>query len=206
MLEDEVLAGCELSQDLLYGKIPENKRAEYIDASLRMGREYAGKYAGQDIYQLYKDHGIEIVYYKETKKTMGVLLRGQAVMSSKEKKVELYRSSIESLAANSSFGASAGITPAQAEQIHLAHEFFHYLEFAEGESVAQKLPPVLLTNLLGWKRYGHINRCSEIAAHAFAKELLKLPCLPNAYDYFYLISTGKMTEAEFQNLLSEYVK
>jgi hypothetical protein len=206
MLGDKVLAGCELAQDLLYGKIPENKRTEYIDASLDIGRAYAKKYAGQDIYELYKDHGIEIVYHKETKKAMGVLLRGQAVMSGREKRVELYRSSIESLAANSSFGEARGITPDQAEQIHLAHEFFHYLEFIEGKSVAEKLPPVLLTKILGWKRYGHINRCSEIAAHAFAKEFLKLPYLPNAYDYFYLIRTGKMTETEFREILSESTK
>ena len=38
MLTDRVLAFLELEQDLLYGKIPEEKRGEYIEGSLRIGR------------------------------------------------------------------------------------------------------------------------------------------------------------------------
>ena len=111
MLEDEVLAGCELSQDLLYGKIPENKRAEYIDASLRMGREsMPGNMRDRTFISFIKTMELKLCITKRPK-DHGSSAAGQAVMSSKEKKVELYRSSIESLAANSSFGASAGITP-----------------------------------------------------------------------------------------------
>ena len=54
MLTDRVLAFLELEQDLLYGKIPEEKRGEYIEGSLRIGREKAGRYAGKDIFELYK--------------------------------------------------------------------------------------------------------------------------------------------------------
>ena len=108
MLTDRVLAFLELEQDLLYGKIPEEKRGEYIEGSLRIGREKAGRYAGKDIFELYKQQGIAIVYRKETKGTMGVMLRGQAVMSEREKRVELYQSSIESLAVNSSLEGKKG--------------------------------------------------------------------------------------------------
>ncbi len=205
MLTDTVLAALELEQDLLYGKIPEEKRGEYIEASLRIGREKASRYAGKDLVSLYQEQGIAIVYHKETKSTMGVMLRGQAVMSAREKRVELYRSSIESLAANSSLGEKEGLSYEQALRIHLAHEFFHYLEFSEGKTVAEELPPVLLSRLFGRKRFGHISRCSEIAAHAFAKAFLDLPCLPNAYDYFYLIRTGKMKEEEFDRLCRKFL-
>lgn len=202
MLEDTALAMCELSQDLLYGRIPKEKRQDYIDASLKIGYEEAFPYRGQNIFKLYEKHGIRIVYHKESKGTMGVLLRGQAVMSNKEKKVELYKTSIESLAVNSSFKDSPGLSYEQALQLHLAHEFFHYLEFAEGKTAAEKLPPVVLTKILGWKRYGFINRCSEIAAHAFAKTMLDLPYLSNAYDYFYLLKTGKMKEEDFISMMN----
>lgn len=205
MLTDRVLAFLELEQDLLYGKIPEEKRGEYIEGSLRIGREKAGRYAGKDIFELYKQQGIAIVYRKETKGTMGVMLRGQALMSEREKRVELYQSSIESLAVNSSLGGEEGLSCEQALRIHLAHEFFHYLELAEGKTAAEELPPVPLSRLFGRKRFGHISRCSEIAAHAFAKAFLNLSCLPNAYDYFYLIRTGKMKEEEFDRLCRRFV-
>lgn len=205
MLDDTILAFCELEQDLLYDRIQEEKRREYVVASLQIGREKAIEYCGKNIFEIYKKHGISIVYHEGTKGTMGVMLRGQAVMSAQEKKVELYRSSIESLANNSNIGAVEGLSYEQALQIHLAHEFFHYLEFMEGKTVAEELPPVLLPKLFVWKRYGRINRCSEISAHAFVKALLNLPYLPNAYDYFYLIRTGKMREEDFYRLYQKFV-
>ncbi len=86
MLEDEVLAGCELSQDLLYGKIPENKRAEYIDASLRMGREsMPGNMRDRTFISFIKTMELKLCITKRPK-DHGSSAAGQAVMSSKEKK------------------------------------------------------------------------------------------------------------------------
>ena len=133
------------------------------------------------------------------------MLRGQAVMSEREKRVELYQSSIESLAVNSSLGGEEGLSCEQALRIHLAHEFFIIWNLRKERLRRKNCPPVPLSRLFGRKRFGHISRCSEIAAHAFAKAFLNLSCLPNAYDYFYLIRTGKMKEEEFDRLCRRFV-
>ena len=86
--------------------------------------------------------------------------------------------------------------------VHLAHEFFHIWEYRERRSIAEELEPVVSMSFLGLRRRVHINRCGEIAAHAFAKELLGLPFLPNFYDYRYLIDTGAMTQAELDHLIA----
>ena len=66
--------------------------------------------------------------------------------------------------------------------------------------MAEELEPVICFRILGIQRKAHIRRCEEVAAHAFAKELLGLPVLPNFYDYLYLMGTGKMTQTAFREL------
>jgi hypothetical protein len=82
--------------------------------------------------------------------------------------------------------------------LHLAHEYFHYLEFTSGQSVSERLESVETFRLFGLSRKAKINKCSEVAAHAFAKTSLGLPWLPNGYDYIYLVETGKMKEELFE--------
>ncbi|HHX11752.1 MAG TPA: hypothetical protein GX731_02945 [Clostridiales bacterium] len=203
MIDNErILALCELSNDLLFGKIPEDKISYYIDSSLAAGRAAAKEYAGMDIKELYHSNNIQIEYQKEHKGSFGVMLRGQAVMGKDETKVELYSSSIESLANNSYIYGSAPISYDLALNIHLAHEFFHFLEYKSINFVSDQLDTVVIMKIFALQRRAHIKRCSEIAAHGFAKELLQLQYLPNLYDYAYLINTGKMTDTDLTDMMS----
>ena len=198
-MDDRILAMYELSNDLLFQKIPSGRLAYYVDSSLAAGRAAAGQYRGADIRTLYRDNGIQIHAGGSGKKGYGVILRGQATMSPAECSVELYPDSIEELARHSAWEGRR-LTAEEATDVHLAHEFFHIWEYRCGESIVEELEPVISFSLLGFQRKSHINRCGEIAAHAFAKELLGLPCLPNLYDYLYLIETEKMKRADFEAL------
>lgn len=202
MDNDRILALCELSNDLLYGKIPEDKISYYVDSSLAAGRAAAKEYVGMDIRELYQSNNILIEYCKEYKSSFGVMLRGQMVMGKDGSKVELYSSSIESLAKNSRIYETAPISYDLALNIHLAHEFFHFLEYKSSMFVSDQLDSIVIMKLFGFHRRARINRCSEIAAHGFAKELLHLKYLPNLYDYAYLINTAKMTEKDLSDMMS----
>ena len=198
-MDDRLLAMCELSNDLLFQKIPRQRLAWYVDRSLRAGREAAGLFAGCSIQELYRQHGVAIRYSGSGKHSYGVILRGQSVMGPDGCSVEIYRDSIQELAAHSAWNGTA-LTDGQALDVHLAHEFFHIWEYLEGRSIAGELEPVTTLEFLGFRRTAHIGRCCEIAAHAFARELLALPFLPNFYDYLYLIDTGQMSREAFQAL------
>lgn len=193
-MDDRILALCELSNDLLFHKIPMKRIPYYVDASLEAGRQAAGRFAGRDIQALYREGDIEIRFAGGGKQSYGVLLRGQSVMDRTRCAVDVYRDSIRELAAH------GGLTEERALEVHLAHEFFHIWEYREGRSIADELDSVVSASLLGWKRRAHIGRCGEVAAHAFAKELLGLPSLPNFYDYRYLIDTRAMTREDFDAL------
>lgn len=200
-MNDQVLALCELSNDLLFHKIPRERLTYYADASLEAGRTAAKGFLGQDVRELYRQNGIEIRYAGSGKQGYGVILRGQSVMGEEQCSVDVYQDSIRELAAHSVWEGRS-LTLEQALDAHLAHEFFHIWEYREHRSIAEELEPVVSISFLGFKRRVRINRCGEVAAHAFARQLLGLPFLPNFYDYRYLIDTGAMTQADFDSLIA----
>ncbi len=204
MIKDEVLALCELSNDLLYHKIPKEKLSYYIKESLRAGKESAKAYLGKDILALCEDNKIEIEYKKESKKAYGVSFRAQVEMDKTGTKILLYEGSMRELARNSGYEGRKALTYEEALKIHLAHEFFHYMEYTNHDFIPEKLDEVITINLPFFTRKARIQRCSEIAAHSFAKELLHLEELPNLYDYIYLINCGNMKESSFHEMLKGY--
>lgn len=227
-IRDEVMGMCELSNDLLYQKIPQEDRRYYIEESLSIGREAAHKLLREPDFQgieaWYQAAGIEIEYLNDSGKTCGVSFRAQSEFSADgEAKVFIYRGSIEELAKHSDcalgapFSEIQGIDVEKALEIHLAHEYFHYLEYHSSAVndentmkyhdrglVSEYLKQVESMHLFHWKRTSGILRCSEIAAHAFAKTLVGLEILPNHYDYCYLITSGKTRKEDYKSMLEGY--
>lgn len=249
MISDEVLAMFELSNDLLIGKVSKERYPYYVRESLNLGREAAGrvkeewaeagKTAGTvDIFQLYEEAGIEIVYEEKSGEKYGVSFRAQSEYGKDgSASVMIYRQSVADLAKHSQEAGPAGcsreagltgdgtvgtrqeaeLTEEDALRIYLAHEYFHFLEYHSSEILDEKtrkvydhgfvsddLEQVELTRIFGRKRTGGILRCSEIAAHAFAKELTGIPVLPNYFDYAYLMAEGKLLEEDFFSRVKKY--
>lgn len=222
MIPDMVLGMFELSNDLLYGRIPEDKYRYYVDESLRLGRETAEKMRGlSDIFQRYREAGIEIIFQDVSGENYGVSFRAQSEYGRDgSASVLIYKQSIADLAKHSkALGQEFEIDEERALQVHLAHEYFHYLEHHSAELkddktmeyysrgfVSDYLDQVSLMKIFGRKRSAGILRCSEIAAHAFAKELTDLAVLPNYYDYTYLIAEGKLTRKDFFSQVERFGK
>lgn len=227
MIRDDVLAMCELRNDLLYRRIPDYRRRYYVDCSLSFGFEAAKKLKGRcktpDMEALYREFGIEIIFQEKSAKNYGVSFRAQSEYGKDgSAKVFIYRDSIALLAQQSAKKlcfleqSPPGMDEKTALAVHLSHEFFHYLEYNSSEVqnkktkeiygggfVSDALEPVELTRILGLKRKGSILRCSEIAAHAFAKEMMGLTVLPNFYDYVYLIAERKIAQDSFREMLAQ---
>lgn len=230
MISDEVLAMFELSNDLLIGKVSKERYPYYVRESLNLGREAArrvkemwtalGGTAGTvDIFRLYEEAQIEIVYEEKSGEKYGVSFRAQSEYAKDgSASVMIYRQSIAELAGHSrSGGQMVELTEDMALKIHLAHEYFHYLEYHSSDILDEKtmklynygfvsdyLEQVELTKIFGRRRTGGILRCSEIAAHAFAKELTGIEVLPNYFDYVYLMAEGRLSEADFLSQVQRF--
>ncbi|WP_461207361.1 hypothetical protein [Clostridium sp. DL1XJH146] len=202
-MSDELLALCELSNDLLFHKIPKEKYMYYIKNSLKCGEEFAEKYCGQNIRELYKKNGIIIKYSEEKNSYCGVQFRAHVVIDKKETIVTMYTKSLNEFSDNSSYQGNDYISYDTALDMHLCHEFYHFIEHKEEFTISEKLDEIVTIKLPFFTRKAHINRCSEIAAHAFAKKMLQLKYLPNIYDYIYMVNTGKMSREKFDELLND---
>lgn len=198
---DRTLALCELSNDLLYHKILPEKLTYYVDESIEAGLSAAALYSGQSLADLYEEKQIKVNYREGGEGAFGLSYRGQITLDKNGCTLDVFLSSINQISQHSGGGALPVISEETARLTHLAHEFFHFLEYETNSFVPQSLEPVVTMRLLGLKRRARINRCSEVAAHAFAKQLLNLPVFPNYYDYMYLINTGKMEQKSFENML-----
>lgn len=228
MISDDVLAMCELMNDLLYQKIPESRYGYYVNQSLSIGYQTAeimkakfGENKVSDMEDIYRKFQIKVEFLEKSSRNCGVSFRAQSEYGKDgSAKVLIYMESIELLASKSQYDlpekSYEGISREQALNVHLAHEFFHFLEYKSSVKrcgniveiydkgyVSDYLEPVPLVSFMGWKRKGSILRCSEIAAHAFAKEILGLPILPNFYDYVYLMNVKRMSPEDFQRMVEE---
>ena len=199
--DDMVLAMAELSADAVFGKIPENRYLYYIEEALNAGDAQAKKYGGMSVDQLCSELDVSLVVEDKSERLGAVNLRGQTMFEGGRAVIYVYKESIASLAENSSWDGEPRLNIDDALDTHVYHELFHVLEEKSGY-VSDSLEPVRLWKFFSHEHLSHITRCSEIAAHRFAKGMKDLPWLPNFYDYIYLYNTGALKEGDFSSFFS----
>lgn len=159
-------AACieELKRDKYYDRIPEEERLQILHSAWQRGELAARDYfvAGPiTIFQAMEQAGLKMERVNRDMVIGGT--RYFAEIYVKQKKVILYEPSVALWAAHNS------LSEAQAEELILAHEYFHYLEHTVLPSARStyRIPTVQL--------FGHtlmhagLSSVSEIGAHSFAR-------------------------------------
>lgn len=203
-LNNRTLAYAELKNDLLFQKIPKDKIDYYIDDSLFLGEIKAKQYLTKDLKRLCEDNGIKIEVVKKSGTFYGVKFRAEISFSKKENIIKIYESSLIDLmnTCNKVDFFKEKLSYEDVFNMHLAHEFYHFLEYKENKPTNELLDRITLMNFGFFKRESSIIKCSEIAAHSFSKEILGTRFLPNIYDYLYLIELGKISLDDFKKMIT----
>lgn len=199
---DSTLAMAELFGDLIFGKIPSEQYRYYINASLDAGKKAAAQYAGNTMQQLYQQFGVTFEMQEKAPRYGGINLRAKTVTENGNTTVYVYRDSIQNLVKNSAWEGEKSLDFDTALNTHLYHELFHVLEEKKHAYVSDLLDCVTTWKFFSFSGHSHVIRCSEIAAHSFAKEMLGLPWLPNFYDYIYLKNKNQWSESQFTDFFS----
>ena len=172
-VDDRFLAYLELRKDTFFHKIPTEKIRYYIDGALAYGKQLAVTADFVDPSELCDRLGVMVI--KEiTGKTETV--RGTLELAKNKKTIRMYQQPLRQIAHDHN------ITLAQLEEAVLLHELFHLLE-EQTRSTTEQLERVETMQFLGFKRTAAVRQTREIAAHAFVKERMQLPFLPNYWDY-----------------------
>ncbi|SMF89771.1 hypothetical protein SAMN05661091_4770 [Paenibacillus uliginis N3/975] len=201
ILSDEIMACAELEQDPLFHKIPKDKIPYYVSTSLARGREAAAPYIGRDIRELCQAEGLRYEITNRSGTFHNVSFRAQIDFAKKTPEIIVYSASLAGMrqAYQEVVGTDAeGTELDRLIDIHLAHEFYHYLEYKTGKFTNEELEPIEVFRLgQFFVKRSSVVKTSEIAAHAFCKEVMGLPCLPNVLDYVYLIQSNTLSEEQF---------
>ncbi|VYU67651.1 hypothetical protein [Clostridium tertium] len=204
LLNDEVLSLLELKEDMLFHKLSKDDIAYYIKESINIGKNLAKEYKDKNIENILKENNVEIKVEKDSlgKKDS---IRAEIHFDKKTKEIKIYEDSINKMF-NTVKDSSLKINKKKIYEIHLAHEFYHFLEFKDDNYTNNKLKKIVSISIGPLKRKSTILKTREIAAHAFCKELLNLKFHPKALDYIYLAKGNKDFEDKTIKLIKELKK
>lgn len=196
--DDRFLAYLELRKDTFFHKIPTEKIRYYIDGALAYGKQLAVTADFVDPSELCDRLGVMVI--KEiTGKTETV--RGTLELAKNKKTIRMYQQPLRQIAHDHN------ITLAQLEEAVLLHELFHLLE-EQTRSTTEQLERVETMQFLGFKRTAAVRQTREIAAHAFVKERMQLPFLPNYWDYSWDVEDTReslLAIEEFRSIMEKSV-
>ena len=207
-LSDETMACAELEQDPLFHKIPEEKIPYYVYTSLARGKEAAAPYIGKNIRKLCGAEGLRYEITDRSGTFHNVSFRAQIDFAKKIPEIIVYSASLKGM-----MGAYQEVVGSALEgneldrliDIHLAHEFYHYLEYKSGKFTNEELEPIEVFRVGKWfAKRSSVVKTSEIAAHAFCKEVIGLPCLPNVLDYVYLIQNKTLSVEQIEERINNW--
>lgn len=86
--------------------------------------------------------------------------------------------------------------------LHLAHEFYHVLEFSDGQRTEELVPMVRVHGLLG-VRPRPPRRASEVAAHSFARIWMGRCPHPALVDALVLVASGVVSPEALQGRVNK---
>lgn len=201
---DWLMSLSELTEDPIFGRIPKDRTSYYIENSIKMGSEKAvmlkKNCENKSLTELCIDNGITVNIIDKSYKVMDTNYRAEIYYSKNQ--INILKPSI-SLLEEQLKGLA---TIEEIIDIHIAHEFYHFLEYRNEKDTADILLPVTTLKLGKFNKKSKVIKTCEIAAHAFCKEYLKLQFHPKALDFVYLIKKGELSYEEFVKYLERISK
>lgn len=185
-----------LQNDKNFYKLSKTEISNVIEISTKMGKIEAKKVSKVRMKELFEHAGVAIVR-REGKHPLGIFSQIQIDQSTR--KVELFWEYIlEKKAAMEWLGYDYSVD--EIMEIHLAHEYYHYLEIINDQRTEERLPVLMKKGKLFSHRC-YVVAASEIAANIFAMEYCKLPFHPLVMDYAWKLYRGNPSEEDREMFL-----
>lgn len=177
-MTDEAWSFMELKEDPLFAFLKPEEYATYICGAMRDGKSHAAGLTMEQIKQSMEQFKIqiEIVTGKNP-----IQVHSQTLWNQKTLEVELFETVILDIV---DLLDNKGIFMTRQEimDVHLAHEYYHCMEYLQDRQISRRLAPVCYRTMGIIRRKGYLNRTREIAAHMFAKEVCDFPFHPKYLD------------------------
>lgn len=185
-LPQETWARILLQQDPIYPKIPTADVEYYIRQGLQAGLDAASQWNLSQIYQAIENQQVRLCT-KHSEGPCGIHAEYRSVQgsSSSDREIRLYEQTLQEIRS----AAELYKIPLHMQQIrdlHLAHEFYHYLEDTHQVDVSQTNRFVSFMVFHLFRQTRAIKSLHEIAAHTFAQHLCQTTYHPLQLDWLLL--------------------
>nr|WP_314638984.1 hypothetical protein [uncultured Olsenella sp.] len=203
---DELCAALEFLKDPLAPQLSDEEERACVRDALEAGHVAARQWAGKDLLGTLAEHGFLLrqmeagVVDITTRNRMQARLVCQQDGGTLDLFMPQLRHKSEVLTALCGDDMPKD-TLSWLIDLHVAHEFFHFLEHREERSVSMRMRPVRIRSLLR-VRNRRLSSPSEVAAHTFAYDMAGGPVRPTASDYLVLLADGAMTGTEVVELVA----
>ncbi|MFL6580610.1 MAG: hypothetical protein ACJ8G2_07695 [Burkholderiales bacterium] len=175
----------QLREDPQYRRIPHDQRVAFVEAALEDGHAMAKRIVGEYGSDPYVIASVCNVPVRCSQSDAGF---GSTVIyaeyNARPPAITLYLPAIQALdrlivQQGGSCGGSVGTLP-----IFLAHELYHHFDGLRGRARLSRRHAVRIFSVGTWHWTSGVSSLCEIAAGAFAQELLELPFHPKHLDSF----------------------
>lgn len=177
------------AREALRGRFTTREKLELIDGAIRCGEEYARRYReefpGASPQEIAEGLGLNLLFPELPQDGGGRVLFARFIAPDTIQVFgDAVRKARQALAEDRKLAELLGQTNIQ--WVLLAHELFHWVEEEHQDTIFTQVTRVDLRPLGLFHHHSRILCLGEVAAMAFAKELLGLPYSPYLYDIFLL--------------------
>ena len=187
---DELYGMLELMEERFFKWIPSKEYKYYLEESIRLGEEAGRKFKNKDLIEIMKKDQVEVRYRTEERNLNPLYqMKSQICFEKKNRYLDLYMNEIKKQC-NSVKRVEPEINLEWLKNLHIAHEFYHFLEFSQDQRTGELLKPVERKGMFRTQKVC-LQSVSEIAAHSFAKEYMGADINPKYFDCLYISIENK---------------
>ncbi|MGL5021471.1 MAG: hypothetical protein ACRC5R_05580 [Mycoplasmatales bacterium] len=162
-----------LNNDCYSRKLTEKDNSEIIQKAKKVAISCAKNYTIENIYEELKKDGFIFKKVENSVDSKGVFFRARILIEKNNRFIYIYEDTVEKAAKKHSKEKQF------IQDLYVAHEFFHYLEYKNKISLNYK---IVRKQIFGYKFYGNVRAISEIGANIFAMNVLKTQFNPMKLD------------------------
>lgn len=179
ILSNDTFAYAILKTDRYFNRLNTSQIEFLIEKSTKLGFDVAHEFFGKLLIEELEEQNVKIVFREETHPA-GIF--SQIQLDRKKSEIQIFLGSMERKRQAYINIVREPISLDQMIQIHLMHEFYHFIELSKERRTEELVGKVAVMGFGGMKQR-LITSISEIAAHAFAFKYGNLSHHPLLMDY-----------------------
>ena len=181
----QALGLLQLQDDPQYSRIPADRHLALVEAALEDGRSLADRTReqwGRDPAMIAAHCDVPVIYSEDDAGFGSTIVYAEYVTRSPS--ITLYLPAIRRLdRLVSEHGAQDRLGIDRTESVFLAHELYHHFDCTRGSARLSRLHAVKIFRVGHWHWTSGLSSLTEIAAGAFAQQLLGLSFHPKILDF-----------------------